>query len=443
MTKPPSTIPTNFTFPGGCHVAEVEIDPDTGVTTVVNFTAVDDVGRVINPMIVEGQVQGGVAQGDRPGAAGERGLRPQSGQLLSGSFMDYTMPRADDLPNITVGTENTLCTHNPLGVKGCGEVGAIGSPPAVINAVVDALRDYGVRHIDMPATAPEDLVDHPGRPAAPGGRISSGDSTTMYDFAYQKPASVADAVKALGADPEAKALAGGQTLIPVLKQRLNRPSAVVDLGEAAAWRASPPGQALVTIGAMTTHAAVARSADVQRIIPALAALAGMIGDEQVRHRGTIGGSLANNDPAADYPAAALALGATITTTKRAIKADDFFQGMFTTALEPDEIITEVEFPAAAKAAYQKFRNPASRYAIVGVFVAQTAAGVRVAVTGAGQGGVFRHTAMEQALSKNFSPDAIANIVTPADDLNSDIHASAEYRAHLIGVMARRAVAAAA
>jgi len=263
----------------------------------------------------------------------------------------------------------------------------------------------------------------------------------MYDFAYQKPASVADAVKALGADPEAKAVAGGMTLIPVLKQRLNRPSVVVDLAKAGLVGITA-GAGSVTIGAMTTHAAVAHSADVQRIIPALAALAGMIGDEQVRHRGTIGGSLANNDPAADYPAAALALGATITTTKRAIKADDFFQGMFTTALEPDELITKVEFPAATKANYQKFRNPASRYAIVGVFVAQTAAGVRVAVTGAGQGGVFRHTAMEQALSANFSPDAIPNVVTPADDLNSDIHASSEYRAHLVGVMARRAVAAA-
>ncbi|MBW4091371.1 MAG: carbon monoxide dehydrogenase [Proteobacteria bacterium] len=264
----------------------------------------------------------------------------------------------------------------------------------------------------------------------------------MYDFAYQKPSNVADAVAALGADPEAKAVAGGMTLIPVLKQRLNRPSVVVDLAKTG-LAGITAGAGSITIGAMTTHAAVAHSADVQRVIPALAALAGLIGDEQVRHRGTIGGSLANNDPAADYPAAALALGATITTTKRAIKADDFFQGMFTTALEPDELITKVEFPAATKANYQKFRNPASRYAIVGVFVAQTAAGVRVAVTGAGQGGVFRHTAMEAALSKNFSADAIADVVTPADDLNGDIHASSEYRAHLIGVMARRAVAAAA
>ncbi len=263
----------------------------------------------------------------------------------------------------------------------------------------------------------------------------------MYDFAYQKPGSVADAVKALAADPEAKALAGGMTLIPVLKQRLNHPSVVVDLAKTG-LSGITAGAGSVTIGAMTTHAAVAASAEVRRIIPALAALAGGIGDEQVRHRGTIGGCLANDDPAADYPAAALALGATITTNKRAIAADDFFQGMFTTALEADEIITSVTFPAAAAANYQKFRNPASRYAIVGVFVARFPAGVRVAVTGAGQGGVFRHAAMEAALSANFSPDAIAAVTTPAGDMNSDIHASAEYRAHLVGVMARRAVAAA-
>jgi carbon-monoxide dehydrogenase medium subunit len=261
----------------------------------------------------------------------------------------------------------------------------------------------------------------------------------MYDFAYQKPASLADAVKALGADPEAKALAGGMTLIPVLKQRLNKPSLVVDLARLGLASVSV-NNAIITVGGMTTHAAVAKSSDVKAKIPSLAELASHIGDEAVRHRGTIGGSLANNDPAADYPAAVLALGATIKTDRRSITADDFFQGMFTTALEQGEIITAVEFPAPERAAYEKFRNPASRYAIVGVYVAKTAGGVRVAVTGAGQDGVFRHAAMEQALSANFSPNAVANIVTPPDGLNSDIHASAEYRAHLVGVMARRAVA---
>jgi len=261
----------------------------------------------------------------------------------------------------------------------------------------------------------------------------------MYDFAYQKPGSLADAVKALGSDADAKALAGGMTYIPVLKQRLAKPSTIVDLSGLGLTGITVSG-GTVTIGAMTTHVTVANSAEVQKAIPALAALAGGIGDEAVRHRGTIGGSLANNDPAADYPSAALALGATIKTDRRSIKADDFFQGMFTTALEQGEVITAVEFPIPTKAAYEKFRNPASRYAIVGVFVAQTAGGVRVAVTGAGQGGVFRHTAMEAALTANFSAATAKAVPTPADDLNGDIHASAEYRAHLVGVIASRAVA---
>jgi carbon-monoxide dehydrogenase medium subunit len=261
----------------------------------------------------------------------------------------------------------------------------------------------------------------------------------MYDFAYEKPASVADAVKLL-ADPEAKLLAGGMTFIPVLKQRLNRPSVVVDLAKTGMVGITSTGNT-ITIGAMTTHGAIAENADIKAKIHGLSEMASWIGDEQVRHRGTMGGSLANNDPSACYPAALLALGGTVKTNKRdAIAADDFFQGMFTTALEPDEIITEISFPVPEKSAYEKFRNPASRYAMVGVFVAKTASGVRVGVTGAGQDGVFRHTEMEKALTANFSPDAIAGITTPATGLNSDIHASAEYRAHLIGVMAKRAVA---
>ncbi len=225
----------------------------------------------------------------------------------------------------------------------------------------------------------------------------------------------------------------------MLKQRLNKPSAIVDLqglGLAGITAAADK----ITVGAMTTHGTTASNKDVLARIPGLAKMASMIGDPQVRNRGTMGGSLANNDPSACYPAAVLALGATIVTDKRRIAADDYFQGMFTTALEPDELITAIEFPIPEKSNYEKFRNPASRYAMVGVFVARGPAGVRVAVTGAAQDGVFRHTAMEQALAANWSPDAIAGIVTPADGLNSDIHASAEYRAHLIGVMAKRAVA---
>jgi len=263
----------------------------------------------------------------------------------------------------------------------------------------------------------------------------------MYDFAYHKPSSVAEAVALLG-DSEAKALAGGQTFIPVLKQRLNKPSAVVDLAGLGLSGITVTATT-VTIGASTTHVTVANSAEVKKAIPGLANLASWIGDVAVRYRGTIGGSLANNDPAACYPSAALALGATIKTNTRDIAADDFFQGMFTTALEPGEIILSVSFPIPQMSAYEKFRNPASRYAMVGVFVAKTASGVRVAVTGASQGGVFRHTAFETALSANFSASALDGIATPADGLNSDIHGSAAYRAHLVGVMAKRAVAAAA
>jgi carbon-monoxide dehydrogenase medium subunit len=199
----------------------------------------------------------------------------------------------------------------------------------------------------------------------------------------------------------------------------------------------------VTIGAMTTHATIAASPDIKAKIPGLQHQASLIGDEAVRHRGTIGGSLANNDPAACYPSAVLALNGTIKTDRRTIPADEFFQGMFTTALEPGEIITSVELPVPQKSAYEKFRNPASRYAIVGVFVAKFPSGVRLAITGAGQGGVFRHAAFEKALSANFAPEAIAGIATPADGLNGDIHASPEYRAHLIGVISKRAVAKAA
>jgi carbon-monoxide dehydrogenase medium subunit len=263
----------------------------------------------------------------------------------------------------------------------------------------------------------------------------------MYEFEYHKPASL-DAATGLLAAEEAKLVAGGMTLIPTLKQRLAKPSDLVDLGAISSLTGIADDGADIVIGAMTRHADVNRSPIVKAAIPALAEMAGMIGDPAVRNRGTIGGSIANNDPAADYPGAAVALNATIRTTKREIAADDFFTGMFETALEPTEIITAVRFPKVAQANYQKFRNPASRYAIVGVFVARTAAGVRLAVTGAGPC-VFRIPEMEAALAGSFTPDAIKGISIPDDGLNSDIHASAEYRAHLVGVMARRAVAACA
>lgn len=263
----------------------------------------------------------------------------------------------------------------------------------------------------------------------------------MHNFAYHRPSSLADAAKAVQAAADGKLVAGGMTLIPTLKQRLAAPSDLVDLGKIAELRGIKSNGAGLTIGAMTPHSEVASSADVKSAIPALAKLADGIGDPQVRNRGTIGGSIANNDPAADYPAAVLGFGATVRTNKREIKADDFFKGMFETALEPGEIITAVVFPKPEKAGYAKFANPASRYAVVGVMVAKTGGGVRVAVTGAGPV-VFRVAEMEQALASNFSADAVKGIKVPSAGLNSDLHASAEYRAHLVSVMAAQAVTAA-
>jgi aerobic carbon-monoxide dehydrogenase medium subunit len=263
----------------------------------------------------------------------------------------------------------------------------------------------------------------------------------MYAFEYHRPHTLSGALADI-AKAEAKPLAGGQTLLPTMKQRLASPSALIDLQGVKELHGIARDGDAITIGAMTRHADVARGAVVQAAIPALAKLASGIGDAHVRNKGTIGGSLANNDPAADYPAAALALGATIITNKRRISASDFFTGLFETALEAGELITQVSFPIPQKAAYMKFANPASRYALVGVFVAKAAGGVRVAVTGAGQNGVFRADAFEAALNANFSPAALEGLSVPASGLNSDIHADADYRAHLIGVMAKRAVAAA-
>jgi carbon-monoxide dehydrogenase medium subunit len=263
----------------------------------------------------------------------------------------------------------------------------------------------------------------------------------MYEFEYVKAASLDDAAKRL-ANEDAKLVAGGMTLIPTLKFRLAKPSELIDLGGLGNLNGISEDGNAVVIGAMTRHADVHRSDAVKRVIPSLAAMAGMIGDPAVRNRGTIGGSIANNDPAADYPAAVVALNATVRTNKREIAADSFFTGMFETALAPDEIITAVRFPKVDAGNYQKFRNPASRYAIVGVYVARSGGGIRVAVTGAGSV-VFRVPEMEAALAKSFTPDAIKDIAIKDDGLNSDIHASAEYRAHLVNVMARRAVQACA
>ncbi len=262
----------------------------------------------------------------------------------------------------------------------------------------------------------------------------------MHEFTYRRATSVADAVAAFRGAEDAAYLSGGHTLLPAMKQRLAAPTDVIDLAGLDELVGIAVDADAVEVGALTPHAAVAASAEVGAAIPALAALAGKIGDPQVRNKGTIGGSIANNDPAADYPAALVGLGATVVTERRRIAADDFFTGLFETALADGEIVTSVRFPRPAKAGYAKFPNPASRYAIVGVMAAETADGVRIAVTGAGPC-VFRATAMEEALGGALDADAALPALS-ADGLNSDIHASAEYRAHLVGVMAQRAMAAA-
>lgn len=263
----------------------------------------------------------------------------------------------------------------------------------------------------------------------------------MHDFEYQRPGSLEEAAALISADGERKLLAGGMSLIPGLKQRLARYSGLVDLGALEDLKGIRRDGDVLVIGAMTPHATVAASPVVDSAIPALAVLAGGIGDPLVRNRGTIGGSIAHADPVADYPAGVVGLGATVVTNKRKISGDDFFRGLFETALQPGEIITAVHFPIPEKAGYAKLRHPASRFAVVGVFVAKTAGGVRVAVTGAGPA-VFRLRAAEGALEANFEPGALDGLEVKADRLNSDIHASAEYRARCIGVMARRAVPAA-
>jgi len=261
----------------------------------------------------------------------------------------------------------------------------------------------------------------------------------MYALNYVKAKSVKEASELLAAHPEAKLLSGGMTLIPTLKQRLAKPSHLVDIGQLAELRGIESKGGKLTIGSGSKHHEVASSAAVAKAIPALAELAGVIGDPQVRNMGTMGGSVANNDPAADYPAAVLGLNATIVTNKREIAADAFFKGMFATALEDGEIILRFEFPIPKKAAYSKFHHPASGYAMAGVMVVDTGSGVRVAVTGAGPG-VFRWKEAETALGKAMKAEALEGVALKSDDFNEDIHASRAYRENLVRVMARRAVA---
>ncbi len=262
----------------------------------------------------------------------------------------------------------------------------------------------------------------------------------MYNFTFHRPTTVRQAAGLLSRNPDAKLLAGGHSLLPVMKLRLAQPSALIDLSQVEGIVGVELKGRSISIGAMTRHADVANSPVLKEHMPGLASVPGSIGDPQVRNRGTIGGSIANNDPNADYPAACLGLGATIITIKRRIAADDFFTGMFSTALEEGEIIVRVSFPIVKKAGYEKFKHPASGFALVGVFASKRGSEIRVAVTGAGSNGVFRVPTFEEALKKRFSPKSLEGLTIPAAGMNADIHATPEYRAHLVGVIARRAVA---
>ena len=262
----------------------------------------------------------------------------------------------------------------------------------------------------------------------------------MYNFTFHQPTTLRQAVNLLAKTEDAKLLAGGHSLLPVMKQRLASPAAIIDISRIPELVGVELRGRSVVVGAGTTHSEVANSQVLRDAIPGLAEVAASIGDPHVRHRGTVGGSIANNDPNADYPAAALGLGATIITNKRRIAADDFFQGMFSTALEPSEIITKIQFPVPRRCAYQKFKHPASGFALVGVFVSKRGSEIRVAVTGAGANGVFRVPQFEEALKKRFNPKSLEGLSVSLEGMNNDIHAGPEYRAHLVGVLTRRAVA---
>ena len=421
--------PKNFTFPAGAHVVEVEIDPDTGVVELMGVACADDVGTVINPMIVDGQMHGGLAPGHRSGPSGAlpvRRPRPARDRVVH----ELHHAAGGGSPVLPDGTSHhgvhAQSDRRQGGGRGGIDRGAGGRDQRRRRRAL-GVRRRAHRHA---RDARESLADHPERE---GGLI-------MEDFTFRRAESVADAQTALREAADGKFLAGGQSLLPLLKLEMAAPDAVVSIaGLPELGGIERDGDELV-VGAGMTHADVAESDVVRTAIPALAALAGRIGDPQVRNRGTLGGSIAHADPSADYPAALVGLDATVVTDRRRIAAEDFFVGVFETPLEDDEVILSVRFPVPTRAAYAKFPNPASKYAIVGVMVAETGGGVRVAVTGAAPV-VFRAMAMEEALAADFSTAAVTDVAVAPDGMISDIDAQADFRAHLVGVMTRRAVEA--
>ena len=421
--------PTNFTFPAGAYICELEVDAGTGKTSFVNFVAADDFGRLINPMIVEGQVHGGLAQG--------------IGQaLLEGAVVRQFGPAAD---GVVHGLRHAA-RRRPAVVQADPHHDAVSGQSARRQGLRRGRRDRRIGRRDQRdhGCDRQQQTRNAGDARSRLARHSRlRGSTNMYETTYHRPSSVDEAVALFGKGSESKYLAGGHTLIPVMKQRLASPSDVIDLGKIKELIGIEASGDTLTIKAATTYFDIMQSADVKKSIPAIAYLTSVLGDPAVRYRGTIGGSIANNDPAADFPAALVSLGATVKTNKRSISADDFFKGLFTTALEDGEIITAVSFPVPAKAGYAKMRHPASRFALTGVFVTKTKAGdVRVAATGASQNGVMRVPAIEAALKANWSAGALDSVKISDSGMLADIHGSAAYRANLVKVMAQRAVTAA-
>ena len=376
--------PANNTYPFGCHISMLEIDRETGEPTLLKMVAVDDAGNLINPLIVEGQIHGGLAQGIGQ-AMIEEAVYNDDGQLMTGSFMDYAMPRAIDFPRFELSATVTPTPVNPLGAKGVGEAGTLGSTPSIVSAAVDALSPLGVKHIDM-MLRPEKLWRHhlrhglrPGRPIV-----------IPVSFSYERAASLDDAVAKLGAGG-GKLIAGGHSLVPLMKLRLSEPGRLIDISRIPGLSGIRESGGRIEIGATTVHHDIATSKVLRDKCPMIAEAAAEIGDAQVRNRGTIGGSIAHADPAADMPAVVLALDADLQlrgkSGARTVKASDFFQGFYTVDLQPSEIITAVQFTPVKTAAYAKLHQRASHYAVVGVAaVLEIKGGViqsaRIGLTGA-------------------------------------------------------------
>ena len=452
--------PPNWTFPSGTHICVVEVDPETGSTRIEQYVAVDDCGTIINPMVVDGQVMGGVAQGIAE-ALYEEAIYDENGTLLTGNMTTYRIPSAAELPGYTLDKTVTPSSTNPMGVKGIGETGTIAAPPAVLNAVADALRFVGVEFIDKPASAEKIWrVVQSAQGQAPPERTPEGGGTGAASmtpeegrrdgvipaaFDYEVAESADHAISLLGEHGEdAKLLAGGHSLLPLMRLRLAAPSVLVDIGRIGDLNYVRDGGDHVAVGALTTMEEAHFSELLARDCPILAHTAGEVGDPQVRHRGTVGGTVAHSDPASDIPTVLLALDATLVVKgpdgERTVPAADFWTGIFESALGPQDLLTEIRVPKLAGAGwnYQKFHPRAQDWAIVGVAAVASNGGVNVALTNMGEK-PLRASGVEQALASGSDPAAAAEQVLDGTSPPNDALASSEYRSALAKVLTRRAI----